>query len=373
MKRLLCLSGLIIYVFACCPLSATKPSTPIAETAIVQPSAVPSEPTDTSMPTRTLTLPTDTRTPEPVTVRVAPDGSADYLSLEMAVDAVPTGSIIILEPGTYRLTRPLDIRKTLSLVGAGMDQTEIVSEAKGYVVRFSGHGSFTADDITFRHQGTAVADVVVVEGGGIAFARCRFTGAVYKWGKDGAGLRLQGSTSGVLQDCVAVENDAAGILVEDQAQPTLQGNVCTDNEYYGIDYEGNAGGTARQNECSGNEMGILVGGQARPTLEGNVCTDNEIVGIGYFNNAGGVARQNECSGNKEGILVGDQARPTLEGNVCTDNGLGIGYGGNAGGVARQNECSGNKVGIVVDETADPDLVDNDCHDNAEEDIRDLRP
>jgi hypothetical protein len=32
MKKLLCLSALIVYVFACCPSSATKPPTPIAET-----------------------------------------------------------------------------------------------------------------------------------------------------------------------------------------------------------------------------------------------------------------------------------------------------------------------------------------------------
>jgi hypothetical protein len=60
MKRLLCLSALIVYVFACCPSSATKPSAPIAETATVQRLAVPLEPTDTPTP-----LPSPTETPTP--------------------------------------------------------------------------------------------------------------------------------------------------------------------------------------------------------------------------------------------------------------------------------------------------------------------
>jgi parallel beta-helix repeat protein len=315
----------------------------------------------------------------------------------------------MLEPGTYRLEEPLDVGKSLHLVGAGMDQTEIVSE--GAVVNFSGDGPFAAEDITFRHQGqVGEANVVSVEGGEVAFVHCRFVGAVTgeELG-DHAGLWLGGNTTGVVRECEAVENDNVGMLIVGQAQPTLEGNLCRDNELgiayldnaggvarqngcsgngngirvgdqtqpmlegnvcrdngCGIAYLDNAGGVAWQNRCSGNKWGITVHDQAQPTLEGNVCTDSKWSGIGYRDNAGGVARQNECSGNGDfGIGVGDQAQPTLEGNICRDNEFaGIGYFGNASGVARQNECSGNTCGIFIMDAADPDLVDNDCHDNS---------
>jgi parallel beta-helix repeat protein len=207
---------------------------------------------------------------------VEADGSGDYPTLEEALEEAPEEAFIFLGPGTYRLEQRLDVSEPLRLVGAGMDQTEIVSEAAGYVVRFSGDGPFAVEDITFRHEGGAVADVVIVRGGKVAFARCRFTGAVRAGQEVKAGLRLRESTVGVVQDCVAEENDGFGIAVEDEARPTVERNLCWENEQSGLLYSDGAGGEARQNECSENGYhGISVNDQAEPTLEGNVCTDNE--------------------------------------------------------------------------------------------------
>jgi hypothetical protein len=66
MKKLLLLSALVVYVFACCcpsnvyiftccPSPTPCSPTPIAEAATLQPSAVPPEPTDTPQPTPTAT------------------------------------------------------------------------------------------------------------------------------------------------------------------------------------------------------------------------------------------------------------------------------------------------------------------------------
>lgn len=325
------------------------------------------EPTVTSTPTPApipTPLPTPIPTPEAVTVQVAPDGSGDYPSLEAAVNAIPAGSIIILEAGTYRLEDPLHIRKPLHLVGAGMDKTEIVSEAEGYVVHFDGAGPFVAEEITFRHAGETAADVVVVWGGEVKFARCRFTGAHETKERQRAGLRLAQSTTGKVHDCVAEENNSLGIAILSQAQPTLEANRCTTNRGGGIYYGDNAGGIARENECSRNWGGILVAAQAQPTLEENVCMDNEVAGIAYQDSAGGLALQNECARNFKGIVVAGEAHPELEGNICTDNeDSGIGYHEYASGLASQNECSRNLVGIFVAGQAQPVLEENICADN----------
>ena len=312
--------------------------------------------------------PTATAVSTPVTVRLAPDGRGDYPSLEAAVDAVPAGTTIILEPGTYRLDESLEIRQAVRLVGAGMEETRIVCEAGAYVVRFSGDGPFAAEDITFRHEAEAEANVVVVADGHIDFVRCRFTGAVWTEGTAGrAGLRLEGSTTGAVRECMAVENNGHGIRVVDRAQPTLERNVCTDNRYNGIVYRDSAAGVAVENECFRNGLhGIDVYDQAQPTLEGNVCNDNEESGITYFGEAGGLACENECSGNGlHGISLQDHAEPTLEQNVCTDNQEGgIVYFEDAAGVARRNECSRNRRnGIAVEGQARPALERNDCSGN----------
>jgi parallel beta-helix repeat protein len=323
----------------------------------------------TSEPEPTPT-PTITPTAGPLTVRVAPDGSGDYTSLEEAVDAVLAGSTIVLDPGTHRLTGSLEFRKPLTLRGAGLDQTFVVGTEGEPMVLFNGPGVFAAQDITFRYEGTAWASVVSVDGGEIEIARCRFAGAVWNEAeeKGGDGLVLWGNVTGTVRECQFEGNRLHGIEIRDQAQPTLEGNTSINNGQNGIMYWDESGGIARQNNCSGNRLhGIGISEQAQPTLEGNICQDNEQVGIRYSGSSGGVARFNDCSGNGlHGIVISEQSQPTLEGNICQNNQqVGIRYSGSGGGMARQNQSSGNGLsGIVVLDQAQPTLEGNVCNDNA---------
>ena len=321
------------------------------------------------------TEPTPTPTPEPRLVHIRADGSDEYGGLEGAIKAVPPGSTLLLDADTYRLSASLTITKPLTLRGVSMDKTVILSEAENYGLRFAGEGPFGAENITFRHEGTASADVVVVQGGEIRFGYCRFIGAHRAEDESArAGLRLLHRTRGVVQDCEAVENSSFGILLAEQAQVTLERNLCNDNELVGIGYQDDAGGMARQNSCTGNKAaGLHVAGQAQPTLEDNKSLGNGS-GIAYFDQAGGTARRNECAGNGfVGISVGNEAQPTLEENACNSNQYGLVFAGSKGGTARSNECARNLVGILVGEEAAPVLEGNNCHDNDEDDIRDLRP
>lgn len=259
---------------------------------------------------------------------VAVDGSGDYRTLEEAVMAAEDRATITLGPGSYRLVMGLETAKALTLVGAGMDETEIVSGAPGHVVNFTGTGTFNARDITFRHDGSQMADVVVVDQGTGNFSDCRFTGAIFEEGKGNrAGLRFRGSSRGKVENCIASGNDNSGILVEKQAQPELRGNV---------------------------------------------CSDNGVVGIGYMDLARGLAVGNECTNNSIGIAVAVEAKPALEGNKCNDNDYGIAYVENGGGQSIGNECQRNRIGISIGGSSTVQLADNDCRDNTEEDIRDFR-
>jgi parallel beta-helix repeat protein len=287
------------------PPQATATRKP-APTSTPRPTPTPKA-TPTPMPTATPTRPTG-----PVTVYVKPDGSGDYPTIQEAVDAVAPGSTIFLDSGTYHLSESLRITRSLSLLGAGMDLTEIVLDQRA-AIWFEGEGLFTVEDTTFR-QPIDSEGVVLVQDGEIAFRRCRFTGGH-------TGLSIGGSTTGLVQDCEAVGNSLNGISLRHYAQPKLEGNRCVDNGHDGIIYGENAGGVARNNECSRNGYrGIQVAGEAQPTLEANVCRDNVDAGIAYWDNSGGVARQNECSGNGAGgIVVRDSADPYLVDNYCHNN------------------------------------------------------
>jgi parallel beta-helix repeat protein len=252
-------------------------------------------------------------TPAPITAHVAPDGSGDYASLEKAVLAVPAGSTIILEAGSYRLASPLIIEKTLYLIGAGMEQTEIVSDGPGFVVYFGINKpatvggivsrvdqSYTVEGITFRHKGNAVADTVVVDGGEIAFTDLSFTGAVSdNTGDPSAGLRVQGGATGIVWSCVILQNAGTGIIVEGEAQPTLEANKVSGNTQDGIAYLGVSSGVARMNDCRDNgSSGISVNDQAKPRLERNVCTGNRF-GVYVQATADPVLVENEVGSNSQ--------------------------------------------------------------------------
>ncbi len=374
-----------------------------------------------AMPTLTLA---ETATPEPsptpVSFHLAADGSGDYGTLAEAIQDVPDGAVIHLDEGIFFVEEPLDIDKPVRLVGVGIEETAIVGEVGDYVVRFIGDGPFTAESVTFLRKGQVVGDVVIVEGGEVAFFGCQFAGGVDEGDRGmGIGLRLEGDTTGIVKDSRVTANASIGIAVRDQAQPRLESNsvvdnwgmgigyfdeaggtaaqnectgnvtgfyldqsaeptllenVCARNDWDGIAYWGEAGGIARENVCTGNDKtGIYVGGQAQPWLEGNACVENKGIGVAFVGQSGGLAHQNNCSRNQlHGIVVDEEAHPKVERNICSDNQeAGIAYFGTASGVVKRNECTGNQAGIYVSETASPTLEDNDCHDNGE-DIRDLR-
>lgn len=361
-------------------LTATLTPEPVA-TATEAPTAT-EEPTPTG---ETLKATAKPPTPEPTTepptaiatmmeITLAADGSGDFATLEEAVEAAADGATITLGPGSYELESMLEINKPLRLVGQAMDDTVIISEAEGAVVHFTGSGLFAAENLTFRHKGKAIANVVEVAGGEVDFRRCGFTGAV--WDKQkamgGIGLLIYGDTQGEVRECWIHDNGLYGISVGDQAQPTLDGNTADHNDGGGIGYWGSAGGVANNNWCSDNSHnGILVNDKATPILTGNTCQNNTDNGISYWGNSGGEARGNECSGNGyHGISVSERAQPLLEGNTCNSNSdSGIAYFDNSGGTARRNECSNNsRHGIAVTEKAKPILEDNTVSDNGDSGI-----
>ncbi|MBN1451840.1 MAG: right-handed parallel beta-helix repeat-containing protein [Anaerolineales bacterium] len=350
-------------------------------------------PTNTQIPTST---PKPTNTPVPDRIHLEADGSGDFATLEQAISNAPEFATITLGPGTYNLIGRLDVKKSVTLVGAGLDKTEIVASLPDYVVFFRGGYGFVVEDLAIRHKGEVGADSVVVSDGTFTFTRCKFVGAVPREGEiEGAGLKISSSAQVVVQNSV-FEDNYVGIVARGKSLVTLEENVVTKNQT-GIAYADNASGGIRRNQCSENELfGILVVGEAHPFLEENTCIKNG-AGIAYMDNSSGWARGNQCSENEYfGIFITSQAQPTLEENICMNNKTGIAYIEFAEGMSRGNQCSSNEdagisvadqakpklienicsdnglFGLIVEETTNPELIENDCRGNNKADILDLR-
>ena len=352
------------------PTSTLEPApTQAAPTEAAPTEAAPTEaaPTETSVPPAQDTPPpADQGLGDQILVKA--DGSGDVATLEEAISKAPSGATVTLEPGTYYLSAPLQIRQPLSLVGAGIDKTVIASDAAGQVVWYSGLGQFSAKGITFQHTGASAANVFAVSGGEVSFSDCRFTGAVWdkQQKKGGVGLWLYGFTTGEVRQCQADGNELQGFSISGSAKPLLDSNVSFQNSS-GIAYWDNAAGVASNNQCYGNELdGIVMEDRSAPTLKANHCYENKDSGIAYWGDSGGEAANNDCSGNAiNGISVSERAKPRLEANTCSKNSnSGIRYYDSSGGLAAGNQCIGNQQnGIAVTGQANTTLQKNTCSDN----------
>jgi hypothetical protein len=73
------------------------------------------------------------------TIQVKADGNGDYSTLGEAITNAPSGAAIVLGPGRYEVEDTLLIDKSLQLLGAGMEETEITST--GLVMKISAIGN----------------------------------------------------------------------------------------------------------------------------------------------------------------------------------------------------------------------------------------
>ena len=346
-----------------------------------RPSPTPAAVTEPPVTVEELTEEPLTDTPEPSATPITPrtialpvDGNAEFAGLAEAVAALAPGSTIELEAATYRLDTPLEVSKALTLTGAAMEQTVIVSDAPEYVMYFSGDGIFILRDLTVRHDGEAEADVVLADGEEVSVQRCRFTGAVYlEDGTPRAGLRVRDATQGMIFNSEFVENNLDGVRLEEDAGLILSNNICSDNDQMGIHLRDSSSAEINSNTCERNTLnGLSLTDSASAVIDGNTFRDNGESGLVYFEDSGGAAYNNTSTQNGlHGISVNDNAVPTLESNTCTENTEdGIVYFEASGGTARDNECTNNGLhGIGISGTAAPTLENNVCADNVEVGIR----
>lgn len=288
--------------------------------------------------------------------------------LHLAIKQLPEGTVVTLEAGEYRLPRRLEIKKSISLHGAGIGQTRIIGADRYFVVQINSAGYFNAQGISFEHIGDEQAHVLTVSAGEVFIQNCRFEGGTRSLEWRGTGLYLyKNAKGGMISDNVFCHN-AIGIALQSEARPMVQGNHIHDNLSEGIAYFDFAGGTARLNRLERNRNGIVVGGEAQPTIEENTLSLQTGSGLVYSGNAAGVAKENTIEKSSEhGVWVGADAFPKLEKNLIRRNRLdGLAYEANTLGNARANIIEKNGgMGISVSGHAKPTLERNILRENAQ--------
>ncbi len=384
--RFILLTAFAIVLLACSACGSSNTISGLEETLIAlaveqtriaanQPAADPVATLAAPLPATPTPQPLPTATAMPRTVRVMPDGTGDFPTIQDAIANLEDGATIILGAGTYTLTDTLRISKSVTIEGAGSNETIITSASADGVLIFSGPGNIILQGISFEYQGTAEANVMTIENGIFDIRACRFSKGVHNEEEEigGNGLLIHGNSDGVIKNCWFNLNQLNGLAITDQSYALIESSTFRNNNAYGLGFWEQSSGEVR--DCASElnaATGFSVQDEVTVIFENNTAKGNTDFGFKAYDNASVTANQNDSFENGLGGFAVDQtAQLTAENNIARDN-VQSGFIAfeNATLIANGNEIYNNKLhGISIQEQAKGYLENNTIYNNAEVGIR----
>ena len=215
--------------------------------------------------------------------------------LVRAIQEIKEGGEITLQPGEYRLRSRLWFYKSLTIAGAGYEETVIVYEgSESQLIWFTGSGLLSIRDVSLRYSGSAKLPVVIRASGELRLTRCLVSGGV---GKDdkyiGAGIVVDENARAVISECLIVDNEA-GVIVDPKAEARVEFCKFIANAGSGLIVRGTC--EVRHSEFLRNlKYGICADGEGRLIARSNTCEENQWSGIALFGSAQGGSKWQRLS------------------------------------------------------------------------------
>lgn len=272
-----------------------------------------------------------------------PDGPSlkvpgDVASIEEAYERIPSGGVIILSPGVYRIAQPIVIRKDVTIIGDEKKPQSVVLAGMQSDVLQLESGFAQIRGLTIKNEGIPGANpnlqqAVLVTSPKSMFRNCIFTSRI------GIGLNIRHN-----------------MVSSDVTNCTAQG--CGE---FGFCVNSGAAGTFRKCATKGCKYGMVINNAGtNPTVEGCVFTNGINGGI-MIKDGSGIFRNCTISGCKAGfVVVGAGSNPVVEKCKITDCQSGVAVMSAGVGTFRNCTFSDNKyVGISAME-AESNLIVEDC-------------
>lgn len=325
---------------------------------------------------------------EPIVLEVAQDGSADYRTIQAAIDAAPLGAVIHIRAGHY--AEHLEITEQVSLVGndwrlvtirprevsaltpdelqkqlaarlrlatSDAERREIEARMKEELGRpvltirdASGVGLRGIKFTAIAPEGQSLApEIIAIRRSGVHMMECAVLGGPRE------GIRVVDGSEFGLSDSLVAAVWGTGVQLGERDLPPVSAGVWYSDvrncHYAGIRVGGGAH-DVRVNDCRisgaawhgiryddtnprisrnyifGNaRSGIYASGQTEARIEGNIFHRNEMGGMSCWFNNHDLITGNTFVGNlREGLSVLGSSQPSIIGNVFANEEVGIAQG-----------------------------------------------
>jgi len=260
-------------------------------------------------------------------------------SIQRAIDAAKEGAVICLTAGMWE--ENVEIKKSLTLRGAGREQTKIKGKKEDEPVIMIASDA----EIEVTIEGLAAAEAKGYrEGIEVAGkARVTITNSQIS-GNEGDGIHMVDSAQATISNSQISGNESAGIFIDYSTRVTITNSQISGNKGMGINMGISAQATISNSQISSNgKLGIWMWSSTQATITNSQISGNEWDGIGMVGSAQATISNSQISGNGyNGIEMWESAQATISNSQISGNkGGGIGVGGSAQATITNSQISGN--------------------------------
>jgi len=246
--------------------------------------------------------------------------SADFQTIQSAIDAAAEGDVIQVNAGVYHEAL-LITKNQIDIVGAGSEQTTI--EYTDTVVSYLFSARSSLEGFTVSYIGTEDRPAIMVDASSPQLSHNTITGATL------AGIEIQSGANAQLQDNLIANNLGSGVLVYLNARVTLTDNVIRENGLGLVSHPGVEIRGAGEGELDNNNIwlnggsGVFLHEAAFARLTSNSIIGNNLHGVAVENRSIAELTSNSILWHTEaGVRLKASREVTLSGNLIAHNLLG---------------------------------------------------
>ena len=206
--------------------------------------------------------------PTPIAKVVAPGED-----LSAIIAQLPAGSTVRLSAGEHRLTDPLVLLETVTIVGEGRDRTSIVSSAPDAAVLVLSPGRIELTGFSLiRAPGSQGTGVLTGPSAALVLTGMRISGnRASATTRGGAAVHLSAqptdavprTTTFEMTDSELVDNEWAGVAVSGAHRVSIESSAFVRNGECGICFLDRASGSVARSTFTDNGVGAAAVGQAQ--------------------------------------------------------------------------------------------------------------